>query len=163
MATELKKDIVAGLTESIKNKSAIYLVDYLGITANDDNLMRRDFRKQGFEYCVAKNTLLKIALKENGIESMDAFLEKGTAVVMGDDLVSVVKKVDEYSKKYKGVPKGKAIYFEDTVYSGEELAKLATLPSKDELYGMLASVLIGPVRNLAFGIKAIAEKEEETE
>ena len=163
MATQLKKDTIASLSESIKNNSAIYLVDYLGITANDDNLMRRDFRKSELTYTVAKNTLLKIALKENGIDSMDEYLEKGTAVAMANDLVSVVKKVDEYSKKYKGVPKGKAVYFEGTVYTGDELTTLATLPSKEELYGMLASVLIGPVRNLAFGIKAIAEKDEETE
>ena len=163
MATQMKKDIVASLSDSIKNNSAIYLVDYLGISANDDNAMRRDFRKSGLTYVVAKNTLLKIALKENGIDSMDSYLEKGTAVAMADDLVTVVKKVDEYSKKYKGIPKGKAVYFEGTVYTGDELLKLATLPSKEELYGMLASVLIGPVRNLAFGIKAIAEKEEETE
>lgn len=163
MATQTKKDIVASLSESIKNNSAIYLVDYLGITANDDNLMRRDFRKSELTYTVAKNTLLKIALKENGIDSMDEYLEKGTAVAMADDLVTVVKKVDEYSKKYKGIPAGKAVYFEGTVYTGDELKKLASLPTKDELYGMLASVLIGPVRNLAFGIKAIAEKQEETE
>jgi len=163
MATQIKKDLVASLSESIKNNSAVYLVDYLGISANDDNVMRRDFRKSELTYVVAKNTLLKIALKENGIDSMDSYLVKGTAVAMGEDLVSVVKKVDEYSKKYNGLPKGKAVYFEGTVYTGEELAKLATLPSKDELYGMLASVLIGPVRNLAFGIKAIAEKQEETE
>lgn len=163
MATQAKKDIVASLSEGIKNNSAIYLVDYLGISANDDNAMRRDFRKNGIEYYVAKNTLLKIALKENGIDSMDEFLSNGTAVAMADDLVNVVKSVDTYTKKFKEFPTGKAVYFEGEVFTGAELAKLATLPSKEELLTMLASCLIGPVRNLAFGIKAIAEKLEETE
>ena len=152
MATQMKKDIVASLSENIKNNSAVYLVDYLGITANDDNLMRRDFKKSGISYFVAKNTLLKIALHENGIEGLDSYLEKGTAVAMGDDLVAVVKKIDEFTKKHKGLPVGKAVYSEGNVYSGAELAKLATLPSRDQVLTKIAAGLMQIPRDIAICI-----------
>ncbi len=152
MATQMKKDIVASLSENIKNNSAVYLVDYLGITANDDNLMRRDLRKNDISYFVTKNTLLKIALHENGIESLDSYLEKGTAVAMGDDLVAVVKKIDEFSKKYKGIPVGKAVYCDGDVYTGAELAKLATLPSRDQMLTMIAAGLMQIPRDIAICI-----------
>jgi large subunit ribosomal protein L10 len=155
MATQLKKDTVALLSEGIKNNGAIYLVDYLGINANNDNKMRRDLKKSDITYYVAKNTLLKIALKENGIDSMDAFLEKGTAVAMSNDLVGVVKKIDEYSKKLKGLPQGKAVYYEGTVYSGAELVKLSKLPSKEELIAKVVGGIASPLTGLVFALSGI--------
>lgn len=165
MATAEKIAQVEQLTKDIKSNEAIYIVKYQGLKAGADNTMRRDFVKNGVTYKVAKNTLIKIALKNGGIEGLDSYLTKDTAIAMGNDLIGLVKIMDDYNKKHKDVkvPEGKAVYYQGTVYSGAELAKIATIPSRDQLYGMVASCIIGPIRNLAFGIKAIAEKKEETE
>ena len=67
MATQAKIDHVAELVEKIKKAQSVVLVDYQGISVNDETALRRKMREAGAEYLVTKNRLFKIALKEAGV------------------------------------------------------------------------------------------------
>ena len=68
---EQKKQIVAELSESLKNSCIGVIVNYKGITVAEDTKLRKQLRETG-EYKVVKNTLLKLALKDAGIEGLDS-------------------------------------------------------------------------------------------
>lgn len=74
-----KKEIVAKLSEQLKNSVAGVVVDYKGITVADDTKLRKELREAGVEYAVVKNSLLSLAVKEAGLEGLDAVLTGTTA------------------------------------------------------------------------------------
>ena len=82
MATQAKIEQVAELAEKIRKAQSVVLVDYQGITVNEETELRKKVREAGAEYLVAKNRLFKIALKEAGVEdSFDDLLEDRKSVV----------------------------------------------------------------------------------
>ena len=65
-----KKEIYEELIEKLQRGQGLYLIDFTGLSVQDAQELRRNFKKEGVEYKVAKNTLFKIAMKEAGIESI---------------------------------------------------------------------------------------------
>ena len=157
---EKKKDKVQVLAEKFKKAKMIVLTEYRGISVEDDTKLRATIRNNGDEYSVVKNSIIAHAAKEAGIEGLHN-LEGPTAVVIGyEDYVTPAKAVNDYAKDNEfytikaGVMDGKMIEV-------SEVKKLANLPSKDTLYAMLASALLGNIRNFAVVIDQLRQKQEE--
>lgn len=155
-----KKAKVEELSEKFKKAKMIVFTEYRGINVEDDTKLRAKIREEGNEYAVVKNSTISYAAKEAGIEGLDN-LEGPTAVVIGyDDYVAPAKVVNDYAKDHEfysikaGVMDGKVI-------DVAEVKKLASLPSKETLYSMLASALLGNIRNLAVVIDQAREKQAE--
>ena len=73
---ESKKAKVAALTEKLQNSVSFVLVDYKGITVEEDTKLRKELREAGVSYTVEKNSMLRFALKEMGIvDSFEDVLE----------------------------------------------------------------------------------------
>ena len=81
---ESKKARAAVVTDLIKNSSAGVLVDYRGITVEEDTQLRKELREAGVTYFVEKNTMLRIALKEAGLDDLCSVLEGPTAIAVCD-------------------------------------------------------------------------------
>ena len=166
MATQAKIDHVAELVEKIKKAQSVVLVDYQGISVNDETALRRKMREAGAEYLVTKNRLFKIALKEAGVEdSFEDILEGTTAFAFGyNDPVAPAKIVFDLAKdKAKG--KQNIFKIKGGVLTGkrveaEGVEALAKLPSRDQLLSMLLNSMLGPIRKLAYATVAIADKKE---
>ena len=92
---------------------------------------------------------------------MDEVFTGPTAVAFSnEDVVAPAKIIDEFSKEAKALEiKGGII--EGKVSTLEEVTALAKLPSREGLLSMLLSVLQAPVRNVAYAINAVAEKDSE--
>lgn len=155
-----KKEQVQILAEKFKKAKMIVLTEYRGISVEDDTKLRSTIRANGDEYAVVKNSIITHAAKEAGIEGVDT-LEGPTAVVIGyEDYVTPAKAVNDYAKDHDfysikgGIMDGKVMEL-------AEVQKLANLPSKETLYAMLASALLGNIRNLAVVLDQTREKMEE--
>ncbi len=155
-----KKAKVEELSEKFKKAKMIILTEYRGISVEEDTKLRAQFRADGNEYCVVKNSTIQYAAKVAGIEGIDT-LEGPTAVVIGyDDYVAPAKVANDFAKDHDfytiklGVMDGKII-------DVNEVKKLASLPTKDTLYSMLASALLGNIRNLAVVLDQAREKQAE--
>ena len=164
MANQAKVQAVAELAERIKRAQSIVLVDYQGINVKDETKSRKSLRESGGEYLVAKNRLFKIALKEAGVEdSFDDILEGTTAFAFGyDDVVAPAKVMNEVSKanakaKIFNIKGG---YLTGKRVSEAEVVALASLPSREQLLSMVLNGMLGPVRKLAYGLVAVADKKE---
>ncbi len=155
-----KKEQVQILAEKFKKAKMIVLTEYRGISVEDDTKLRCKIRENGDEYTVVKNSIISHAAKEAGIEGFET-LEGPTAVVIGyEDYVSPAKVVNDYAKNHDFY-KIKSGVMDGKVVEVEKVKKLANLPSKDTLYAMLASALLGNIRNLAVVLDQTRQKQEE--
>lgn len=160
---ESKKAIVAALEEQLKNAQAGVLVDYSGITVEQDTELRTEARKAGVQYGVVKNTMVRRALDESGLSELDGVLHGNTSLATGtEDPIAPIKVMAEFAKKM-GDDKFqiKAAFMEGKVLSQAEIAQLSTLSSKKDLYAQLVGTLMAPMANLAAVVNAIAEKDGE--
>ena len=76
---------IAEIKELLTNSKATVLVDFCGLTVAQDTKLRVEMRKAGITYIVVKNTLLRIAAQEAGIEGLEASLEKNTAIAVSPE------------------------------------------------------------------------------
>lgn len=164
---EEKKQIVAELTEKLKNAASGVIVDYKGINVEQDTNLRKSFREAGVEYSVIKNTLLRFAVKEAGLSELENVLEGTTALaISNDDEVAPAKVFKDFLKDNAGLEIGgfKAGFSDGKVLSVAEVEELANIPSREVLITKVACGLNSIIASLAFAIKAVSEKEpaEET-
>ena len=160
-----KKAKVEKLTEIIKNSVSGVLVDYKGITVEEDTKLRKELREAGVNYFVEKNTMLLRAFKECGIEGFEEALNGTTALaVSNDDQTAPARILGKFAEK-AGDDKFnlKAGYVEGEVYDQAGVIALSKIPSKDTLLAQLVGSLQGPLQKLAATLNAVADKKKEEE
>ncbi|MCF7809277.1 MAG: 50S ribosomal protein L10 [Candidatus Marinimicrobia bacterium] len=139
------------IREKISNASAIYFTDYVGLTVEETNALRSQFHEASVEYRVLKNTLVNIAVKEQGFEGLEEVLKGPTALAFGaEDPTAPARVIKEFLKKEgkaKEKPAVKGLVFEGKVLDASFYEKLANLPSKEELLAKLLGDLMSPMQN----------------
>lgn len=168
---QAKKEIVAQLSEKMKGSVAGVLVDYKGINVADDTALRRELREAGVEYAVYKNSMIRFAATDAGLEDLTKVLDGTTAIAISkDDPVVAAKIICKYAEKQKKVFNVKAGYVDGKVLDAAEVSALAKLPSREQLIAQVlagfnapisgfANVLNANIRGLAIALNAIAEKQ----
>ena len=156
-----KETLVQAAAEKFKSAASVVIVDYRGLTVEEVTNLRKQLRDAGVEMKVIKNSILSRAAKKVGLDGLDEVFTGPTAVAFSnDDVVAPAKIIDEFAKDAKALEiKGGVI--EGKVSSVEQITALAKLPNREGLLSMLLSVLQAPVRNVAYAVKAVAEKNEE--
>ena len=97
---EQKQQVVNQLAEQMKNASSGVLVDYKGITVEDDTKLRANLRKSGVSYAVVKNTLCARACEAIGFGELRGVLEGTTALALSDDQVAPAKILNDFAKDH---------------------------------------------------------------
>lgn len=158
-----KQAIVAELTEKLKTASSGVLVDYKGITVAQDTALRAECRKNELDYAVVKNTLVRFAINNVGLEEMDSVLNGTTSLALSHgDPIAPMRVINKYAKQLgdsKFTIKGG--FMDGKVLSLEEITALAELPSKETLQAQALGMMLAPITSLAIVLKAIAEKDGE--
>ena len=155
-----KKQKVAEIAEMLKNSTAGVLVNYTGISVEDDTKLRKELREAGVKYTVEKNTLLRFAMKEAGLDSLTDVLSGATALAVSDDETSAARILGKYAESHDHFAL-KAGFIGTEIYDAEGVEALSKIPSKDTLLAQLVGSLQGPVQKLAATLQALAEKNEE--
>lgn len=160
-----KKEKVDKLTEMLKSSAAGVLVDYKGITVEEDTKLRKELREGGVHYFVEKNTLLLRAFQNCGIEGLEESLNGTTAIALSNDDQTAPARILGKFAEQAGDEKFnlKAGYVEGTVYDQAGVVALSKIPSKDTLLAQLVGSLQGPLQKLAATVKAVADKKAEEE
>ena len=140
----------------IESSSAVYLTDFSGITVADITNIRNEFRKEGVNYKVIKNTLFNRAVTETGkYTKLSDYLVGMTGYAFtSDNPVAPAKIIKKYfdDKAKLGL---KACYIEDQFYEGNKLAQLAALPSKKVIIAGLLSAINSPASGIVGAINAV--------
>lgn len=143
-----KAEVVDKLKQKLKRSKSLFITDFTGLNVAEINGLRKDFKKKGAEYVVAKNTLLRLAVKEVGLDPILNYLEGPTGVVFGyEDPIIPAKILYDFNKK-TDKPKTKAFWIEENLFEGEKLENLAKIPSREELLNQIVWSINSPITNL---------------
>ena len=158
---EQKQKAVAELAEQIKNSVSGVLVNYQGITVEDDTAMRKALREAGVRYTVVKNTLTGRACDMVGYGEMKQYLNGMTAIAISDnDAVAPAKILKKYADKVESF-NILAGYLDGAVIDAATVNEVAEIPSKETLIAKFLGSIQSPVYGLAYALQAIADKQEE--
>ena len=156
---EQKKAVVADLVEKIKKAQSGVLVQYQGITVENDTKMRAAFRKAGVDYMVIKNTLIGRACDEVGYEAMKENLNGMSAIAIGyDDPIAPAKIAKEYADKVETF-EIKGGFLENAVVDANTVKALAEIPSREVLLARFLGSIQGPISGFARAIQAVIDQK----
>ncbi|TQQ84290.1 50S ribosomal protein L10 [Peptacetobacter hominis] len=163
-ALEVKSLVVSEIVEKLKNSSSAVVVDYKGLTVAEVTELRKVMREAGVDYKVYKNTLVRRAAKEVGIEQFNDELLVGTnAIAFGyDDPVAPARILKKFIETHPKMQLKMGIV-EGEFYDEAKVMELANIPSREELIAKLLGSLKAPVSNFVYLIDAIAKKKQEEE
>ena len=136
---ESKKAKVAALTEMLQDSVSFVLVDYKGISVEDDTKLRKELREAGVHYVVEKNS---IALSK-------------------DDQTAPARVLGKFAADHEDFFNLKAGYVEGVAYDASGVEKLSKIPSKEVLLAQLVGSLQGPIQKLAATLQAVVDSKSE--
>src|SRR5512138_148892 len=138
MERKEKEQIVAEVQEVAGRASGMFFTDFSGLTVEQITDLRREFRKAGVQYRVAKNTLIRKALeKVGGYDALNDRLVGPTGVAFAfDDPVAPARIIQKFAEKHNKLSL-KVCVIEHQVYDGAKLADIAKMPTRKD---MMASI-----------------------
>lgn len=155
---ELKQPIVQEISENVKDAQSVVVVDYRGLTVDQDTKLRKELREAGVTYKVYKNTMMNFAFKGTDFESLAPVLEGPSAIAISkDDATAPARIVAKFAENAPAL-EIKAGVVEGTFYDAEGMKAIAKIPSRNELLSRLLGSLQSPMANFARVINQIAEK-----
>ena len=156
-----KQQIVADLAEQLKASSAGVLVNYQGITVDDDTKMRKALREAGVKYMVVKNSLTGRACEEAGFGEMKQYLSGMTAIAIGsEDPIAPAKVLKQYAEKVESFSI-LAGYLDGKVIDVQTVEALADIPSKEVLIAKFLGSIKSPLYGFAYALQAVIDKDQE--
>ena len=156
MRKEEKQEIVLALAEQIKSYGNFYITDTADLTVEKVNDIRRKCFEQGIEIKAVKNTLIKKALIEAGVDSEEIFgTLKGASTLLFSETGNAPAKLIKDLRKAGDKPVLKAAYIDSTAFIGDnQLATLVSLKSKNELIADVIAALQSPAKNVISALQS---------
>ena len=152
-AIAAKQVVVNEIKEKIENAKSTTLVSFDRMDVQEITDLRSKFREGNSEYKVYKNTMMRFAFEELGYGDLTSELKGANALIFSnEDSVTGPKVAVDYRKEGDEEKEKlliKAGLVEGAIQTGEQMIAIASLPSKDVLYSMLANVLLSPISTLA--------------
>ena len=155
---ELKQPIVAEISELVKDAQSAVLVDYRGLTVEQDTKLRKEMREAGVVYKVYKNTYMNRAFEGTDFAALAPYLEGPSAIAVSkDDATAPARILGKYAKEIQALEiKGGVV--EGTAYDAAGITAIANIPGREVLLSKLLGSLQSPITNLARVLNQIAEK-----
>lgn len=158
---EQKQQVVAQLVERLNAACAGVIVDYKGITVTDDTALRKELREAGVEYTVVKNTLLRLAIAQTGLNGLDSVLEGTSAIATSaDDYVAAARILSKFADTHKNF-EVKNGFIDSEVIDVAKITGLAKLPSREVLLAQVLGAFQAPISAFARAVQAIVDKDGE--
>lgn len=158
---EQKQVVVDQIKAKLEGASSILLVDYRGLTVDQDTKLRKELREAGVEYKVYKNTMVNFAVQGTEFEAISKHLEGPTAIAIsyedataGARVLAKVAKANEKLEFKGGVVEG-------TYYDANGMLAIGNIAPREELLGRLLGSFKSPMSSFARVIKQVAEKDAE--
>lgn len=155
---ELKKPIVDEIAASVKGAQSVVLVDYRGLTVEQDTELRKQLREAGITYKVYKNTMMNFAFKGTDFESLAPYLEGPSAVAIStEDATAPARILCKFAKTANALEvKGGVV--EGVAYDAKGIENISKIPSREELLSKLLGSIQSPITNFARVMNQLAEK-----
>ena len=156
---EIKKPIVDEIAGYVKDAQSVVIVNYCGLTVEQDTRLRKEMREAGIIYKVYKNTMMNFAFQGTDCESLCPYLDGPNAIAISTtDATAPARILNKFAKEAKALEL-KAGVVEGNFYDEDGITALANIPSREELLAKLLGSMKSPVSNFARVINQIAESK----
>ncbi len=158
---EIKQPIVDEIKANVEGAASAVLVDYRGLTVEQDTKLRKQLREAGVVYKVYKNTLMKRAFEGTDFAQLDPHLDGPSAIAISKtDATAPARILAKFAKDAEAL-EIKAGIVEGTYYDAKGIQVISSIPSREELLSKFLGSIQSPVANFARVIKQIAEQKEQ--
>ncbi len=156
---ELKQPIVEEIKANLDGAQSAVVVDYRGLTVEQDTRLRKEMREAGVIYKVYKNTMVRFAIDGTEFEALKDDLEGPNAIAISkDDATAPARILAKFAKDAPAL-EIKCGIVEGTYYDQNGIKAISSIPSREELLSKLLGSLQSPIANFARVLKQIAEKD----
>ena len=153
-----KGEIVEKLSKAIKDAKSLVFVNFHGLKVSDTTNLRRELKKEGVSYQVAKKTLTKRVLAGEKFEGTEPELAGELAVVWGNDEVAPARGIASFAKKFPEALKILGGVFEGKYMSQSEMKEIAMIPPLDVLRGRFVNIINSPIQRFAIALGEVSKK-----
>lgn len=151
-----KEASVSELREQFRKAKIVVLGNNTGLSVAQVTRLRKALRESGVTFKVAKNTLIRIAAKAEGIEGLDSYLNGPTVVAFSEDPVAPAKKLTEFITKEKNVKlELKAALLEGEVFGADKIKAIAELPPREVLIAQIIGGVQAPLAGVVGAVNGI--------
>ena len=154
-----KQEVIDEIKSTVEKASSVVLFAYRGLTDEESKELRRTLRDADSDYKVYKNTLMARAFNDLDI-NLDEYLKGSSALAYGSDAIAPIKVLADFAKKH-GALELKVGIVDGEISDKDELAQLATIPSREGLLTMLAAGMMGIPKDLSICLDLYAKQKEE--
>ena len=156
-----KQVIIDEIKAKLENAEAAVVIDYMGITVEEANSMRKQLREADVDYTVYKNTLVKRAIEGTKFEGLaDALAGPSALAISQTDATAPARVLNKVMKEFKKM-EFKAGVIEGELFDAAGVQAIADIPSRDELIAKFMGSIQSPIANFARVINQIAEQKGE--
>jgi large subunit ribosomal protein L10 len=156
-----KQLIIDEIKAKLENAEAAVVIDYMGITVEEANSMRKQLREADVDYTVYKNTLVKRAIEGTKYEGLaDALAGPSALAISQTDATAPARVLNKVMKEFKKM-EFKAGVIEGELFDAAGVQAIADIPSRDELIAKFMGSIQSPIANFARVINQIAEQQGE--
>jgi large subunit ribosomal protein L10 len=154
---ELKKPVVEEISANIKDAQSAVLVDYRGLTVEQDTQLRKELREAGVTYKVYKNTMMNFAFKGTDFEALAPHLEGPSAIAIStQDATAPARVIAKFAKTAPKLEiKGGIV--EGNYFNADGIGEIAKIPGREELLSKLLGSIQSPITNFARVMNHLAE------
>lgn len=162
-AQEAKQVIIDEIKEKLSRAKSATVIDYMGITVEEADKMRKNLREADVDYTVYKNTLMKRAIEGTEYEALAEVLEGPSAFALSyDDVTAPARVINKAIKEFNKMS-FKAAVVEGTFYDAEGVKALANIPGREELIAKFMGSVQSPVSKAVRTFAAIRDEKAATE
>ena len=155
LSRDKKNQLVAELSEALKNAKMTAFAEYKGLTVADLQELRKDAREAGVSIKVVKNRLVRVAMQEvENLKESDTSALKGQLVyaISTEDESAAAQVLGKFAKNHPDLKLVGAFADNGDVMDTETVTTLSELPSKDQLIGQIVETLLSPVHAITGGL-----------
>lgn len=156
-----KQPVVQEISECVKDASAVVLVDYRGLTVDQDTELRKQLREADVVYKVYKNTMINFAVKDTEFEPLSQALKGPSAIAVSKGDATAPARILANFAKTAPALELKAGVVEGNYYDAEGIAEVAKVPAREELLSRLLGSMQSPIANFARVLQQIADNGAE--
>jgi len=153
-----KEEMIKDIEKAVKESESVVFVNFHGISAGDETVLRRDLRNQNVAYRVSRKTLLKRVLSGKAEGELPE-LSGEVAIAYGADQIAPAREIYNFQKAHKGILNILGGIFEGKFVGGEKMTEIAMIPSREVLYVQFVNLINSPIQRFAVVLDQIAKSK----
>jgi len=154
-----KEQILGKLTDGLKTSGSAVFVNFHGLLVSEVTELRKALREAGISYAVAKKTLARKALGDQGYKGEIPDLSGELAIAWGADQIAPAREINTFEKTHKGKISILGGVFEGEYKDRDGMKAIATIPSREVLLSQIAYLLKSPMQRFAIAVSEVAKKK----